>query len=122
MSEPTSEFNDKTARPLNRWGLGTHAVVQSVLLAVIVIALNYLAAHYYTRADLSRTADYTLSSSTRRYLASEALASRKHPVKWIMACRRTSPFYERVRALAEEYARLSKGKIKLKIVDPRCQV
>jgi hypothetical protein len=118
MSEPTSEFNDKTARPLNRWGLGTHAVVQSVLLAVIVIALNYLAAHYYTRADLSRTADYTLSSSTRRYLASEALASRKHPVKWIMACRRTSPFYERVRALAEEYARLSKGKIKLKIVDP----
>ncbi|MCX6865656.1 MAG: Gldg family protein [Verrucomicrobia bacterium] len=118
MSEPTAETNEKTARPLNRWGLGSLAVVQSVLLAVIVIALNYLAVHYYTRADLSRSADYTLSSSTRRYLASEALASRKTPVKWIMAFRRTSPFYERVRALAEEYARLSKGKIKLKIVDP----
>ena len=35
-----------------------------------------------------------------------------------MAFRRTSPFYERVRALAEEYARLSNGKIQLKVVDP----
>ena len=118
MSETTSEPNEKPARPLNRWGLGTMAVLQSCLLAVIVITVNYLAVHHFTRVDLSRTADYTLSSATRRYLASEALASRENPVKWIMAFRRTSPFYERVRALAEEYARLSNGKIKLKIVDP----
>ena len=35
-----------------------------------------------------------------------------------MAFRRSSPFYERVRAIAEEYARLSNGKIELEIVDP----
>jgi hypothetical protein len=35
-----------------------------------------------------------------------------------MAFRRSSPFYERVRALAEEYARLSNGRIELEIVDP----
>ncbi len=118
MSEPSSEPNEKTARPLNRWGMGTLSVLQTALLAVIIIALNYLAFHHYNRLDLSRTADYSLSSATRHYLAGDALASREKPIKWIMAFRRTSPFYERVRALAEEYARLSMGKFQLEIVDP----
>lgn len=118
MSEASSVPEVKPARPLNRWGLGTLSVLQTALLAVIVIALNYLAVHHYRRADLSRGGDYTLSSSTKRYLADEALAAREKPVTWIMAFRRTSPFYERVRALAEEYARVSKGKIHLEIVDP----
>ena len=106
MLETAPDLMARPARPLNRWGLGTLAMLQCVLLAVSVIALNYLTARHYTRVDLSRTADYTLSRSTRRYLESDALASREHPVRWIMAFRRTSPFYERVRALAEEYARL----------------
>jgi hypothetical protein len=88
------------------------------LLAVSVIALNYLAVHHYARLDLSRSADYSLSSATGRYLKSKALRGRGKPVKWIMAYRRSSPFYERARALAEEYARLSKGGIELEIVDP----
>ena len=108
----------KPARPLNRWGIGTLSVVQTALLAVSVIALNYLSVHHFTRVDLSRGADYTLSSATRRYLAAPALGGRNQPIKWIMAYRRTAPFYERVRALAEEYARLSNGKIHLEIVDP----
>ena len=118
MSEPTSETKQKPARPLNRWGMGTLSVLQTALLAVIVIALNYLAIHHYTRADLSRAGDYSLSSATKRYLASKPLADREKPIKWILAFRRVSPLYERVRALAEEYARLSKGKIALEIVDP----
>ena len=118
MSEPTSETKQKPARPLNRWGMGTLSVLQTALLAVIVIALNYLAIHHYTRADLSRAGDYSLSSATKRYLASKPLADREKPIKWILAFRRVSPLYERVRALAEEYARLSKGKITLEIVDP----
>ena len=106
------------ARPLNRWGIGTLSVLQTVLLAVILITLNYLAVHHFTRVDLSRGANYSLSSATRRYLTSAALSSRDQPVKWVMAFRRTAPFYERVRAIAEEYARLSNGKITLEIVDP----
>ncbi len=112
------EADAKPLRPLNRWGMGSLSVLQTVLLAVILIALNYLAAHHYLRRDLSRGADYTLSPATRHYLKSEALTQRDQPVKWIMAFRRSSPFYERVRALAEEYARLSKGRIELKVVDP----
>jgi hypothetical protein len=118
MSDPSPEPKGKPARPLNRWGLGTLSVLQIVLLAVILIALNYLAAHHYKRIDLSREAAYTLSPSTKSYLKSPALKDRKEPIKWIMAFRRSSPFYERVRALAEEYERLSGGKIQLEVVDP----
>ncbi len=118
MSDSSSEPKAKPARPLNRWGLGTLSVLQIVFLASTLIALNYLAASHYTRLDLSREANYTLSPSTKNFLKSTAIRERAQPIKWIMTFRRTSPFYERVRALAEEYARLSGGKIQLEIVDP----
>jgi ABC-type uncharacterized transport system len=117
-SEPFPEPKAKPARPLNRWGTGTLSVVQIVLLAILLIALNYLAAHHFTRVDLSREAAYTLSPATTRYLKDPAVSGREKPMKWIMAFRRSSPFYERVRAIAEEYARISGGKIELEIVDP----
>jgi hypothetical protein len=118
MSDPLPAPNPPPARPLNRWGMGTLSILQILLLAIIVLALNYLAVSHYARFDLSRAGDYSLSSATRNYLAGNALRSRESPVKWVMAFRRTSPFYERVRALAEEYQRLSDGKIELEIVDP----
>ncbi len=118
MSEESPEPKPKPSRPLNRWGLGTLSVLQIVFLAVILITLNYLAAQYFTRFDLSREAAYTLSPSTKHYLADKVVKDRAKPMKWIMAFRRSSPFYERVRTLAEEYAHRSNGKILLEIVDP----
>jgi hypothetical protein len=118
MSEAPSESARKPARPLNRWGMGTLSVLQIALLALILIALNYLAVHYYGRIDASRGADYSLSPATRSYLKSEAVQAREKPITMIMAFRRVSPFYERVRALAEEYERVSDRKIDLKVVDP----
>lgn len=118
MTEPSSPPQTKPARPLNRWGLGTLSLLQIVLLAVLLIALNYLAARHFTRVDLSREGNYTLSPATKRYLKDAAVSGREKPMKWIMAYRRSSPFYERVRAIAEEYARNSDGKIELEIVDP----
>jgi hypothetical protein len=106
------------ARPLNRLGIGSLSLLQTLLLAVILLILNYLSFHHFTRMDLSRGGDYSLSPATRRYLLSEELSAREKPVRWVVALRRVSPFYERVRALAEEYARLSGGKIALEIVDP----
>jgi hypothetical protein len=130
MSEPSSETfsqpQGKPARPLNRWGLGTFSVLQIVFLALLLIAINYLAENHFLRADFSRQAAYTLSPATTRYLGDKAVTERAKPVKWIMLFRRSSPFYERVRALAGEYARISNGKIILEVVDPlrsadRCQ-
>ncbi len=118
MSKPTSEPNPKPVRPLNRWGMSVLSVLQIALLAVILIALNYLAVHHYARIDRSRAADYSLSPATSHYLKGPAVRDREAPIKWIMAFRRSSPFYERVRALAEEYERISKQKIELEVVDP----
>jgi len=118
MPDSSPAPHRKPIRPLNRWGMGSLSVLQTVLLAVILIALNYLAVHHFHRIDASRSTDYSLSPASQNYLKSEAIQSRQTPIKWIMAYRRTSPFYERVRILAEEYERLSQGKIDLKIVDP----
>ena len=117
MSEAISTLSDKPVRPVNRWGIGVVSVLQIVLVALTLIALNYLAARHYMRVDLSRDRNYTLSPATIRYLASEALAKRAKPVKWIMAFPRSQPFYERVRVLAEDYARRSHGKIQLEVID-----
>ncbi len=118
MSDSPPEPRQKPARPLNRWGMGTLSVLQIAFLIVVVIALNYLAMHHYTRLDMSRSADYSLSSATTRYLTSELLTGRTQPVKWIMTYRRSSAFYERVRTLVEEYERLSNGRIQVEFVDP----
>lgn len=118
MSDPLPESKPKPARPLNRWSAGTVSVLQIVFLAVFLIAANYLSAHHFWRWDLSRQSDYTLSPKTRNYLAGKEVTSHPKPIKWIMAFRRTSPFYDRVRAIAEEYARHSHNKIELEVLDP----
>ena len=112
-----SEKKNRQSRP-NRFGIGFLSILQIVLLLAIVVFVNYLGSQNYTRADRSRAADYTLSSSSENYLKSDAVTTRTQPVKWIMAFRRSSPFNQRVRALAEEYARVSGGKIELEIIDP----
>ena len=98
--------------------MGFLSIVQISLLLFAVICLNYISSHNYTRADYSRAADYSLSGWTVNYLKSDAIAKRERPVKWIMVFRRSSPFYERVRVLAEEYERKSGGKIELEVIDP----
>ena len=55
MPDSTADIAPPPARPLNRWGIGSLAVFQTVLLAVVLITLNYLSIHHYSRADHSRT-------------------------------------------------------------------
>lgn len=112
-----SKKKKRQSRP-NRFGIGFLSILQIALVLTIVIFVNYLASQNHSRGDFSRTADYTLSSSSENYLKDEAVSARARPVKWIMAFRRSSPFYERVRALSEEYSRISGKKIELEIIDP----
>lgn len=118
MSKDTKKKKTATARPLNRWRLGMHSTLQLLFLLLAVLFLNYLSLNHFKRIDTSRDRNYTLSSLTRNYLASPAVTGRKPPVRMILAYRRSSPFYERVKALAEEYARHSGGAIQLTLVDP----
>ena len=118
MSKASPKPPKKKVQSLNRWRISALSILQMVLLGMILLAVNYLSIHHFYRYDASRGQDYSLSSSTRKYLASPVIQKREKPIRWILAYRRSSPFYERVRALAEEYARLSKGKITLTLVDP----
>ena len=118
MSEPLTNPPKKAARALNRWRTGSLSVIQILLFAIIVLAVNYLSSQYYERHDLSRTEDYTLSPATKRYLQSDVLKNRKDPVRWIIAYRKSADFYERIRVLADEYAQASGGKIELRVIDP----
>ena len=76
MSDSPSASRKKPARPLNRWGMGTLSVLQTLLLAVIVVAANYLSVNHHARLDLSRAVDYSLSPSTTRYLKSDVVRGR----------------------------------------------
>jgi hypothetical protein len=119
MTDSTTEPSTTTKpRPLNRWSLGTLSLFQIASLLIITIAANVLSSHYYTRKDLSRGEDYSLSSWSSGLLKSPLLQSRTKPVKLIVAFRRSTPTTSRVRALADEYARLSNGKIIIEKLDP----
>lgn len=121
MPDPSNDLPEKKtapARAISRWGVGILSIIQLILLLVILVGANYLSSLHYARKDLSREGNYTLSPSTRNYLADDTLKSRPGAVKWIMAFARSSPYYERVRVLSEDYARLSGGKIEIEILDP----
>ena len=119
MSEsPPTPKPPRSVRTLDRWSMGGLAIFQIILALLAFLALNYISFHHYSRADLSRSADYTISPATTSLLVSPSLSKRQTPVRWILAFRRTTPFYERVRAIAEEYVRLSNGSITLEVVDP----
>ena len=105
-------------RSMNRWSLGTFSILQISSLLIITIIANFLSSNYFVKRDLSRGEDYSLSQWSRGLLESPLLQSRQTPVKFIVAFRRSTPITERVRALADEYARLSNGKIVVERFDP----
>jgi hypothetical protein len=114
-SDPTTE---KSAKPIRRFGTGVLSLLQIACVTVLFAGLNYLGSQHYVPKDLSADAAYTLSPATQRYLQSPAVKDRAEPVRLLLAFRRSSPIYDRVRALGEEYFRLSGGKVKLELLDP----
>lgn len=104
--------------PIKRFGLGVRAVIQIILAAVSLTFIYYLAISYSTRKDLTQDGIFTLSEASQNLLASDDLQAREKPVKLIAALRKTSPHYDRLRPIIEEYERLSGGQIELDIFDP----
>lgn len=94
------------------------SILQIAFLLIITIVANFLSSNYFVKNDLSRGEDYSLSQWTIGLLGSKSLQERKSPVKLIVAFRRSNPVTERVRILADEYARISNGKIVIERFDP----
>lgn len=114
-----SENAKRPSRP-NRVGIGFFSILQIILALAALVFANYLASQNRLRTDLSRTTDYTLSSSTENYLKSDAITKRERPVKMTMVFRRATPFpfIDRVRALVDEYTRISGQQVELEVIDP----
>src|SRR5690606_37558123 len=107
-----------SARPVRRFRVGLLSIIQIVCVILLFLAINFLASQYHRPFDLSDDLGFTLAPSTQRYLESEAVQSRETPIRLIVAFRSDSPFYAKIRPIAEEYARLSRGKIELVLTDP----
>ncbi|TAE73303.1 MAG: hypothetical protein EAZ65_00790 [Verrucomicrobia bacterium] len=118
MSKDSEPPQPKAAKPIQRLGTGALSMLQIACFTVLLLAANYLGSQHHKPKDLSEDLSYTLSSATRRYLSSPALAERETPVKLLVAFRRSNPLYEKVRVLAYEYGRLSNGKIEVELLDP----
>ena len=103
MSDDSATTQNNTkARPMNRWNIGTLSVLQIFSLLIIVILANFLGSRYFSRSDLSRGENYSLSNWTIGLLQSTQVQERKTPVKMIVAFRRSTAMTERVRVLAAE--------------------
>ena len=113
-----SKDNDSPVRSMPRFRVGFLSVTQSLFVVVIFFAANFLSSQHHRPFDISDDLGFTLAPSTQRYLRSEAITEREDPIRMIVAFRADSPFYERIRPVAEEYVRLSGGKIKLLLLDP----
>lgn len=97
------------------------AWINLILLAVIVIACNYVGCHEYARHDLTEEQRYTISERTVNVLSSDRIQQRSTPVRIIFAFKRSTPNYARMRSLLEEYERYGKGKIEVECFDPMRQ-
>ncbi|GAA5483382.1 Gldg family protein [Haloferula sargassicola] len=113
-----SQDSPKPARPITRFRVGFLSVVQIVCVILLFLAVNFLSSQYHQPFDLSDDLGFTLSPSTQRYLESPAVQEREKPIQLIIAFPADSPFYPRIRPIAEEIARVSKGKVDLTVMDP----
>ncbi len=101
----------KVKRPWLTW-------VNLVLLFIIVICLNYVGCHEYSRRDLTEDQRYDISQQSINMLQAPEISKREKPIKIIFAFLRTTQNYTRMRSLVEEYKRYSNGKVVVEYVDP----
>ena len=55
---------------IGRWRIGANVVLQTILIAVIVLMINYVGFNRYKRWDLSRYNKYALSELSKKFLKS----------------------------------------------------
>lgn len=114
MRQNSTEINPAAKRPKG----SPLAWLNLFLLAIIVIACNYIGCNEYGRKDLTEEERYTISERTMNVLASKRVQSRETPIHIIFAFKKSTPNYPRMYSLLEEYVRHSNGKVKLECFDP----
>jgi hypothetical protein len=103
---------------IQRWRIGANVVLQTIIVAVIVLMINYVGFNRYQRWDLSGYNKYALSELTKRFLK-----SLKKEVNIYVFFSPTSQgagaeLYYDLQNLLKEYEFAGKRKIHLETVDP----
>jgi ABC-type uncharacterized transport system involved in gliding motility auxiliary subunit len=80
IPEEIDETPKTKAKAINRFGLGTLAIIQLALALLSVVLLNFLSCTNHQRIDLTRHEDFTLSQTTKQYLKSPEVRVRHMPI------------------------------------------
>ena len=105
-------------KPISRIGIGSLSLFQLVLAVVIFLSTAYLSANYFKVWDFSKDHDYSLSDLTENILEKKAISEREDPAKIIVAFRKSSPYFQRVRRTVVEFVRESNGNLEAQFLDP----
>lgn len=113
MAKPPTRPNG-----IKRLRIGAHVVLQTIIVTVIVLMINYLGFNRYKRWDLSRYNKYALSELTKKYLK-----SLKKEVKVYVFFAPTSQsagseLYYDLQNLLKEYESAGKRKVQVETIDP----
>ena len=98
---------------LRRLGIGVNVLIQILLAAFILLAVNGYAFKHFHRFDYSRDHKYALSDRTKQFLR-----SLDKPIKMTVLIGKGSPIAGDVTALAEEYRNAQSKYVNLDVVDP----
>jgi hypothetical protein len=103
---------------INRLRIGANVILQTIIVAVIVLMINYVGFNRYQRWDLSRYNKYALSELTKKLLK-----SLKKEVKMYVFFSPTSQgagseLYVDLQNLLKEYEFAAKRKIQVETIDP----
>lgn len=115
LDTPTPDGRTEGGAPrgIHRARIGFHVVMQIVLAAVILVAVNFLAFRHYKRWDFSMDARFTLAEQTKR-----VIEDIRGEVDLILFFSAASPVYDNLLELLKEYQYRGRGKVSLELVDP----
>jgi len=103
---------------IQRWRIGANVVLQTIIVAVIVLMINYVGFNRYKRWDLSGYNKYALSELTKRFLKSLKKEVNIYVFFSPSSQGAGAELYYDLQNLLKEYEFAGKRKIHLETVDP----
>src|SRR5271165_7255362 len=103
---------------IKRLRIGANVVLQTIIIAVIVLMINYIGFNRYQRWDLSRYNKYALSELTRKLLKSLKKEAKIYVFFSPTSQSAGAELYSDVQNLLKEYEFAGKRKIQVETLDP----
>ncbi|MBV8329316.1 MAG: GldG family protein [Verrucomicrobia bacterium] len=113
MAKPSSRSAE-----IKRLHIGTHVVLQTIIIAIIVLMINYVGFNRYSRWDVSRYNKYALSEQTKRLLKSLKKVAKIYLFFSPTSQSAGSELYFDLQNLLKEYEFVAKRKIEVETIDP----